>query len=242
MRRRTSPRYAAAVFATTRWSIVRAAAGSDPITQRAALRELCEIYWQPLYVWLRQDGHAPDDAEDLAQGFVAELLTKGSVSGQVAGRFRSYLLGALRHYVANQRRHERTQQRGGDRMPIADRERAEQLLRDAIGREALPDQAFARACALATIDRALLRLEREQGADPVRWAVLRRHLDGCTEADQGYAGSAAELGLATGALRVAVHRARQRLGELLRADLAQGVSDPAELESELQELLAALAT
>ena len=102
-------------FHTTRWSLVARTHDADRATARLALGELCEAYWQPLYVFLRKSGQNDDDARDLVQAFCAHLLERGGLGGaeRDSGRFRHYLLGALRHFVANAVRAERTQQRGG---------------------------------------------------------------------------------------------------------------------------------
>ncbi|MBK8975737.1 MAG: hypothetical protein IPM29_07410 [Planctomycetes bacterium] len=231
-------------FATTRWSLVRRAGGEAGDARRAALRELCAAYWRPLYAWLRRDGHAPDAATDLVQGFVARVLEREDLGApRDAVRFRSYLLGALRNFVRNERRRDGAVRRGGglDRVEAA---AGEQLLAALPGREPTPDEAFERGFALELLGRALGQLEREfvlRGrAD--RFAALRPLLDGRGDADgEGdYAALASALGESAGALRVAVHRARRRLGELVRAEVLQIVDDPQDVEAELLYLAVAL--
>src|SRR5688572_22648712 len=104
-------------FATTRWSIVLAAGRQATPDARAALSTLCATYWPPLYAYLRRSGCAPDEAEDVVQGFFARLLDKGDLT-QVAperGRFRSFLLAAIKHFLANERDRARAAKRGGGR-------------------------------------------------------------------------------------------------------------------------------
>lgn len=228
-------------FHTTRWSVVRRASGRDASQRGAALGELCATYWRPLFAWLRRDGHDAESAADLVQGFVADLLGGERLSHAVEGRFRSYVLGALRHWVANRRRHERAQRRGGGALRV-DAEAGENLLRELRAPDASPDAAFERAWALEVIGNAVARLEREFAlrGQAERFAVLRPLLDGACGDDGGYAAAAARLGTTAGALRVAVHRARDRLGALLREQLADTVDDAGELEQKLGELLAAL--
>jgi len=104
-------------FRTTRWSLVRAAGGGVAEGSRAALAELCALYWYPLYAFVRRAGHGADDARDLVQGFFARFLAKDYLGEleREGGRFRSYLLGALRHHLANEREHESALKRGGGR-------------------------------------------------------------------------------------------------------------------------------
>src|SRR5262245_32153109 len=106
-------------FPTTRWSVVLGAAqGSD--APRKALHELCAAYWRPLYAFVRRDGMSPEDAEDAVQGFLTSLLASSAMAGvdRERGRFRSYLLGALRHFLANERARASTLKRGGGRTPL----------------------------------------------------------------------------------------------------------------------------
>ncbi len=228
-------------FASTRWSLVRRAErGRDPEPARAALAELCRAYWRPLYAWLRRDGHPPDAALDLVQGFVADLLEREHLGGAVEGRFRNYLLGALRHHVANVRRSANALRRGGGLERI-DAEAGERLLAQVESAAPSPDEAFDRAYALALLERSVTALQREFDlrGQTERFAVIRPLLDG-EGTEGGYAEIAARAGTSVGALRVAVHRARQRLGELIRAEVAQTVDDPGEVEEELRAIQAVL--
>jgi RNA polymerase sigma-70 factor (ECF subfamily) len=223
-------------FAATRWSLVQRAAGG---ASRAALDELCVAYWRPLYAWLRRDGHDPELAADLCQGFLTSLLDGAALAVPREGRFRGYLLGALRHFVSDQRRRESAQRRGGDRQQV-EAAAGEQLLVHLQGRELSPEQAFERAFAVELLGRALARLQAEfvQRGQGERFAALRPLLDGRgDQADSGgYAAVAEQLGLAEGALRVAVHRARQRLGDLVRAEIAEVVESPDQVDTELAHL------
>ncbi|MEZ5962547.1 MAG: RNA polymerase subunit sigma-24 [Planctomycetota bacterium] len=231
-----------APFATTRWSLVQRAAATDPATRRRALGELCEGYWRPVYAWLRRDGHAPDAAADLTQGFVAQLLTSDGVAAQVRGRFRAYLLGALRHFVANERRRTGSRRRGGGTLTV-DPEVGERLLADLAARDPAPDAAFDRAYALELLGRTLQQLEREcalrgQGD---RFALLRPLLDGGDDDSTRYADVAQALDLPVGTVRVATHRLRQRFAELLRREIAETVAGAEDVEAELADLRDALA-
>lgn len=225
-------------FATTRWSLIRRAHG-DGEESRRALGELCVAYWQPLYVWLRRDGHDEQSALDLVQSFLAEVLERGHLGIPEGGRFRAYALGAIRNFASNDRRRGAAQKRGGDRTRI-DGEASERLLDQVSAVESAPGASFDRAWALALLDRAMSALEREfrhRGQED-RFAAMRPLLDGAEAQTQDVA---AALDLAVGAVRVAVHRARSRLGELIRAEIRDTVDDPSEVESELQSLREILA-
>lgn len=202
------------------------------------------MYWYPLYAFLRRGGSAEDEAMDLVQGFVARLLEKGDVKADPGrGRFRAYVLGALQHYQANVRRADRAASRGGGR------ERASLDLDGAAARYAAesvdaasPQALFERRWALAILDRALARLDdeyRERGRGRL-FAALRVTLTS-THTGETYAEKALALGVSESAIKVAVHRLRRRMGELVRDEIAQTVATPADVEQELQHLFEALA-
>src|SRR6476660_3305502 len=115
-------------FASTRWTVVRQAADSQTASQHAlsALSELCQIYWRPVYVFVRRQGIPEHDAQDLTQGFFAELIDSRAYTraDPTKGRFRSFLLGTLKHFVAHARDHECAQKRGGGALPVQLDERA----------------------------------------------------------------------------------------------------------------------
>jgi RNA polymerase sigma-70 factor (ECF subfamily) len=224
-------------FASTRWSAVLAAGSSrDDSVSRKALSWLCERYWEPLRRHVRSRGYAADEAEDLVQGFFARLLEKRDLSADPArGRFRAYLLGSLNHYLSNQRDRERALKRGGGRAHVPLERTTEPAY------EAEPEREFARAWATALLERVMDRLAREHDDERgrKRFAALRVFLAG--NADAGtYAVAGAEVGMSEGAVKVAVHRLRRRYRELLREEVAETVADPAAVDDELRELLAAL--
>src|SRR5262249_8948835 len=109
-------------FASTRWTVVRHAADSQPVSQHAlsALSELCQIYWRPVYVFLRRQGITEHDAQDLTQGFFAELIDSRAYTraDPMKGKFRSFLLGTLKHFVAHVRDYDRAEKRGGGNTPM----------------------------------------------------------------------------------------------------------------------------
>jgi RNA polymerase sigma-70 factor (ECF subfamily) len=236
----------APVFVSTRWSLVLSAQAQDSPQAARALEELCRAYWFPLYAHVRPAGHAPADAEDLTQAFFARLLEKRwlDAADRERGRFRSFLLGALKHFLANEWDKARAQKRGGRAQVVSlDAPAGEERLRqEPEAREASPDREFDRRWALALLDTVLARLEREYAAAGKARLFDRLKISlGADRQSLDYPGLARELALSEGAARVAVHRLRQRYRALLRDEIAQTVASPAEVEDELRQLFAALA-
>ncbi len=230
-------------FRTTRWSLVARATGDDHAAAARALGELCELYWYPLYAFLRRTGRADVDAMDVVQSFCGELLEHGAIHGAAAqrGPFRHYLLGALRHFSANASRHARAQKRGGGALQWSLDDAAERFAAEPAAR-GTPEQEFARRWAEALLARAMQRL-RDEYAERGRGEVLTA-LEPALLGDDAavpHAAVAARLGTTEGAVKVALHRLRARTGELIRAEIAETLDDPAAVEDELRELFAALA-
>lgn len=229
-------------FRSTRWTLVAAARGGTDEARRA-LGELCEAYWYPLYARARRRGLGDEEALDLVQGFLASLLEKGDLGGStIQGSFRAWLLGALAHHESGRARHERAERRGGGRVlslegvtGAAERYRAE-------GEDGCaPDTLFERAWALEVLAAARRRLEEEyeqRGRGPL-FAALEDTLDGGAGA-RSHGQRAEALGCSLGAVKVAAHRLRRRLGELVRAEVAEQVTDPARVDDEVTHLFRAL--
>lgn len=231
-------------FAPTRWTLVLAAHGDSP-SARAALGELCESYYEPVLRFLRREGRSADAAQELAQDFFSRIL-KGegfATADPARGRFRSFLLGALRHFLADRRDRELAVRRGAGTVPESLEELAAQGL-DA-GAAAAPDPAelgFDRAWALALMERTLGRLREEFRAHgkQAQFEALKSWLGGdapATSLDQ----ETARLGLSGGALKVAVHRLRRRFRQIIRTEIAHTVPDPGDIEPELRHLIQVLA-
>lgn len=231
-------------FSTTHWSVVRRTGESDPDMAATALEALCRRYWLPVYAFLRrQRGATHHEAEDLTQAFFAHLLARETLrrARQERGRFRNFLLGALDYFTRNARDHQRRLKRGGDREVVSlDAEAAEQVFAALPAVAPPPDHLFERQWALALVRQALDRLARECVGEG-KAALFRSLEPALTEADtEGlYADCAARLGMTPGAARVALHRLRVRFRELLRAEVAETVSEPGEVDEELRHLLAA---
>lgn len=238
------------VFATTRWTLVLRARGDSPEARRA-LAELCEAYWSPVFRFLRSEGRTEDMARDLAQEFFARLLARAGVEGADPdrGRFRSYLLGAVKHFLADLREREGRLKRGGgaiheslDTGPGATGSRETELVRQIPDPRAAPsDAVFDRAWALAVMDRALHEVEVELAATgrERQFAVLKGWLAG-ESAGRTQADAARELGMSEGAVKVAIHRLRRRFGELIRLELLHTLPEGADPEEELRYLVEVL--
>lgn len=232
-------------FLTTRWSVVLAAGTAAEPLRRVALEELCAAYWYPLYAFARRSGFDADAAADLTQDFFAQLLTRADLqrADRERGRFRTYMLTALRHMIVNHREAQRTLKRGGGKAPISiDARDAETRF----GREPIdartPEHAFERAWAEAVIARAFERLREEQtniGREPL-FDALRPVLLAALDAPR-HAEVAARFSVTENSVKVAVHRLRRRLGELLREEVGATLERSEDVETELAELFAAFA-
>lgn len=227
-----------AQFPTTRWTLVLAS--GDEGSRREALDWLCRHYWQPLYVFLRRLGHDPASAQDLTQGFLAVFLQRRSMEGAdpERGRFRSYLLGALRNYLADRRDHEGAAMRGGDTafVPLSMDRVEESYLKTPANLS--PESLYEREWALALIGR-VLRLMRDEQESAGKVAVFDVLKDFLT-ADGDYSSAAKAVGISEGAARVAVHRLRRRYRELLTAEIAETVRDSNAVQSEIRHLIAVI--
>lgn len=233
-------------FATTRWSLVLAAADRRDSRSREALAELLEAYWYPLYAFARRAGAGHDDAADLVQGFFTYLLSgQGLASVDPSrGRFRSYLLGAFQHYAKNRERHENAIKRGGDvdlvSLDISREDAERRFAREPVD-ERTPERVYERRWALTVLDHALerLRREHERAGKLEVFEALKPRLTGAAERGAG-SDVAKRLGMTDGSLRVAVHRLRKRFGILLREEVRGTLERDADVEDELRYLMAAL--
>jgi RNA polymerase sigma factor (sigma-70 family) len=234
---------AAPVFATTRWSMVLRAKG-DSSGAHESLAALCEAYWYPLYAFVRRQGYPPPDAQDLTQEFFARLLAKGWLAGvgRERGKFRSWLLASLKHFLANEWDRAQALKRGGQTTLISfDDNTAEvRYRREPVAPESA-DQLYDRRWALTLLDRVLahLRAESERLGKLAQFEALKGALTG---EKTPYAEIAVALDTTEGAIKVAVHRLRERYRALLRAEIAETVATPAEIDEELRHLLAALSS
>lgn len=241
-----APSPSKAPFPTTHWSrVIRAVAPEDP-GARAALAELCASYWYPLYAFVRRKGFGPDEAADLVQGTFAALLGRDGLAAvdPDRGRFRSYLMAACAHHIADCRDRDRAAKRGGGRPPIPiDRLEAEGRYAAEPAHDLTAEHLFDRRWATDLLDRAVGRLEAEMAAAGKSrlFARLQPALTG-GRGEVPHAVVAAELGMTEGAVKMAASRLRRRYGEILRAEIARTVADPADVEDEIRSLFDALAS
>lgn len=232
-------------FETTHWSVVLAAGqDSDRARADAALETLCRSYWFPLFAYVRRSGYQTADAQDLVQGFFARILERKDLQAvrRERGRFRSYMLAALKNFMASEWRRAGAEKRGGGRIPIP----LDELL-DARPDARVPvddrspDRVFDQQWAFALVDRVHAQLREEHRAtkreklfDRLQGYLADSHLE------QSQAEIATDLGITEGAVKQAVFRLRQRHQELLRTEVAQTVVTLGDVDEELRHLIGAL--
>jgi RNA polymerase sigma-70 factor (ECF subfamily) len=223
---------------------VLAARDSKDSLAQDALSRLCELYWYPLYAYLRRRGYSVADAEDLTQSFLAYLLGKDFLARvkPELGKFRSFLLASLNHFVSDQRDREHRQKRGGGKPAIAlDAASAEQRYQLEPVEQSNPQCLYDRRWALMVLEAVLNRLETEATSAGKRELFLE--LKPCLVGEErmnGYAQIGRTLGLSEAAVKVAVHRLRRRFRELFRQEIARSVSKPSEIDEEIQFLFRVL--
>jgi DNA-directed RNA polymerase specialized sigma24 family protein len=232
-------------FATTHWTVVLASGERRTPQSDRALEELCRTYWFPLYAYVRRRGHTKEDAEDLTQAFFARFLAKNYLGAldREKGKFRAFLLAALKHFLANEWDRGQTQKRGGQLTHLSlDWKTADTQFQLASTTEPTPDKAFDREWAMALLDQVIQRLQAECEADGR--AEQFAELKGFLTAGKGaipYASAAKSLDLSEAAARAAVHRLRKRYRQLLREEIARTLADPAQAQEEMRALFGAFA-
>ncbi len=223
---------------------MQAAAKASGKDSGRALAELCSTYWQPVYAFVRRWGHDRDNAQDLCQEFFALLIEKNYLLGadQSRGKFRTFLLAAVKHFLANEWDRAHALKRGGDRELISiDIAVAERWYAPIALEATTPESVFERRWALSLLETVALKLRAEFAAAgraaefETLWVFL--HRDGTTAS---YAEAAERMGMSDGALRMAVHRMRRRYRKLLRAEVIETVSTPEQADDEIRFLLATL--
>lgn len=232
-------------FATTHWSVVLAAGQSNSPEAADALEQLCRTYWYPLYAYIRRRGYRPEEAQDLTQDFLLQLLQRRSFAraDPGKGRFRSFLLGALKYFLADHRERACAQKRGGG-APLTwiDAQKAEELYHLEPADNRSPDKLYGQRWALALLDQVLARLEKEY-CDAGR-ADLFERLQPFLVGDQRettFAQAAAESGMSREALKKAAQRFRNRYYYLFQQEIAHTVADPVEVEEEMRHLCLVIA-
>lgn len=231
-------------FQTTSWSLVLQAAGQSSTQAHTALAKLGQVYWHPVYSFVRRSGYQPDHAQDLTQGFFLVLLEKTYLgdANRKRGRFRTFLLTSVKHFLANQRDRADALKRGGGQMPISiDMMEEEGCYAPAAVEFTTPESLFERRWALSLLEQVMARLRAEfAGVNKARQFEKMSALLTCDPEGGRYEGLATELGMSVGALRVAVHRMRKKYGNIPRAEIAETVSVPEEIDDEIRFLLSTL--
>ena len=225
-------------FATTHWSMVRAAGDRSLPASDASLESLCRSYWYPLYAFARRRGYSSEDAGDLTQGFFIRLLEKEFLKSADAdlGRFRSFLLTVFKRFLSKDRDRRKALKRGGGKLSFSiDFEDGENRYRFEPVDDWTPEKIFHRRWALTLLDDVLAQLEKtyEDKENSALFATCKVYL---TQKGPPYAEIAQQLDISQGAARLAVHRLRKRYRELLVAAVADTVDDPESIEDELEYL------
>ena len=233
------------VFATTHWTVVLAAGRGASRQAEVALEELCRTYWYPLYAYVRRQGHAREDAEDLTQAFFARLLEKNYLEGLTSdkGKFRAFLLVALKRFLANEWDRGQCQKRGGGMVLLSlDWDDADLRYQINPADNLSPDKLYDRTWALTLLEQVIIHLRDENQAEGKAglFEQLKPFLMSGRD-EISYSQAAAALSMNETAVRVAVHRLRKRYRELLRREIAQTLANPAQAGEEMQALLTALA-
>jgi DNA-directed RNA polymerase specialized sigma24 family protein len=231
-------------FHTTSWTLVQAAAVQPTTGSRDALARLCQLYWHPVYAFIRRNGYDRDQSQELVQGFFALLLEKNYLldADPQRGRFRSFLLTAVKHFLANEWDRANALKRGGGQVAISiDLAEAEGWYLPATVVEETPESLFERRWAVSLLEQVMVKLRAEftetGKADQFEslCAFLNRESDAAR-----YAEVAAQMGVPEGTLRMAVHRMRRKYRKLLRAEIAETVSTREEIDEEIRFLFSAL--
>jgi RNA polymerase sigma-70 factor (ECF subfamily) len=229
-------------FRTTHWSVVLAAGEQNSAQGQEALARLCQIYWLPVYAFIRKRGYVPDQAKDLTQGFFQTFLERNSVARAVRdrGRFRSFLMTSVENFLRNAHERSQAQKRGGGQSFVAlnDLDLEEAYLSDAIATESDPVHDFELRWALTVLDRVMQRLREEflkQGRAEL-FDGLEAHLLGDVDSVP-YSELSVRFGISVANIKTMALRLRRRYQLLLRDEIAQTVAQPGEIDEELRYLM-----
>ncbi|TWT76267.1 Sigma-70 region 2 [Planctomycetes bacterium CA13] len=241
----TQPIKQAAWFETTHWSLVLKAGHDSSPDSDDALARLCEVYWYPLYAYVRKRVGTVHDAQDLTQAFFARLIEKGFLHDvdKSCGKFRSFLLASIKHFIANEHKRDRAEKRGGGRQNLSldfvplDFEDAERRYCIEPIDTMTPELLYERRWALTLLDQVISRLEQEfeKSGKSVWFAALKPLLTAAPDAPS-HREAANQLGSTEAAVKAAAHRLRRRCRTVLREEIAQTVTAPDQIEEEIQEL------
>ena len=230
-------------FHTTRWSVVRRAAGGSDTVARQALAAFCSGYWYPIYAFIRRSGKSPHDAEDLTQGFFARLVAKDILASAdpSKGKLRTFLLSCVRHFLADEHDRARAEKRGAALLMSFDAVEAEERYAIEPVDDLSPDRLFQRRWALTLLDQTLHALSEAYSAQgkAQTFEALRPFLGFGSKVAKSYEELSPELGVPIGTLKNQVFRMRERWREMLMEQIAATLDDPTpeEIRAELSELL-----
>jgi RNA polymerase sigma-70 factor (ECF subfamily) len=237
---------AANEFVTTHWSVVFAAGKMESPKAAAALEDLCRAYWKPLYAYVRRQGHDAHEAQDLTQDFFARLLEKQylELADPARGRFRTFLLTSMKRFLINDWKRSSRQKRGGGQQPFSlEGQTSDEDYTFEPSESATPERIYEKRWATTLLERVLTNLQSdyESAGTGALFHELKVYVWG-EKSSLSYADIASHLGLSEGAVKVAAHRMRQRFRQLLRAEIANTVADPNEVDAELQYLFEVIAS
>ncbi len=241
---RPSENAGGAAFRTTRWSVVVRASQSDEAASAEALEQLCRAYWYPVYCFVRRCEKGPMEAEDLVQGFFLKLLEKNYLAqaDRERGKFRTFLLAAVKHYLANEQERMEAKKRGGgiEFLPLEGEDPEQRFAREPVCEET-PELAFERRWAETILESSLrrLRLEFDGGGKVHRFDYLKPFL--LRQKEASYREASEKLGLSEAAVKSAIHRMRERFQLLFREEIGQTVVTTQEIDAEIRHLLEVLA-
>jgi RNA polymerase sigma factor (sigma-70 family) len=231
-------------FATTHWSLVLLAGGSQSEDSRLALESLCRSYWYPLYAYVRRHGYSSEDAQDLTQEFFARLLERRYFqrADPDRGRFRTFLLCSLKNFLVSEWKKSRAQKRGGARalLSIDEQDPEGRYLSEPVD-GLTPERIYEKRWAVTLLERVMAQLRERYSVEMKSdlFEALSPHF-WADEAQCGYAEMTARLQMNEGALRVAMHRMRDAFRKALRAEVSKTVEHPHEVEEEIRYLVAVL--
>ena len=230
-------------FATTSWSLVSKARDEEDMKSEEALNELCLSYWYPLYAFARRKGNDRSSAEDLTQSFFAFFLESDGIlkADSDRGRFRTFLLSSFQNFMANEWRSQNAQKRGGGRKRLdLDFDVADEDYRRESRDDWSPEKVFERTWALSMLGATMARLQEQylHNEKGDLFEAIHGYLDGTNSLS--YRETAEKLGMKEGAVKVAVHRLKERYGDQLRLQVASTLTNPGEVDDELGRLFAAL--
>ena len=242
----SSPKFDANRFRTTRWSVVLLSAQSQAPGCEEAFAELCRLYWYPLYGFIRHRGYSPEDAQDLAQGFVLHIIERKALSrvDRSKGKFRSFLLASLQNYLSNEAERARCLKRGGKaEIVYLDIEGAEERYSMEPVETLTPEKVFDARWAMALLGKATSRLSQEYMAQgkATTFEALNAFLDPINSKElPTYEDVADRLNISIGSVKTLIHRMRKQYTTFVREEISRTVSDSGDVDAEVHQLCEAL--